>query len=90
MRAPIEEDFWICVHSEIMHLTLRRLEASRSLEGRRGRGYGHSHGGRGMGRRYGMWNSRRVNWDGGNKIWSVKNKFILKRKKSHIFLSPQC
>jgi hypothetical protein len=25
----------------------------------------------GMGRRYGMWNSWRVDWEG-NKIWSVK------------------
>jgi hypothetical protein len=36
---------------------------------------GHPHGDRGVGRRYGMWNSQRV--DGGGcriKIWSVKKK----------------
>ena len=26
------EDFWVCVHSEMMHLTLKRLEALGSLE----------------------------------------------------------
>jgi hypothetical protein len=30
-------------------------------------------GDRGIGRRYGKWNSQRVGWEG-NKIWSVKNK----------------
>jgi hypothetical protein len=35
-----------------------------------------------MGRRYGMWNSRgRVDQKQGNKIWSVKNKVIEKKKK---------
>ena len=33
----------------------------------------------GVGRRYGMWNSRRV--DGGDKIWSVKELISLKKKK---------
>jgi hypothetical protein len=28
------EDCWVCVHSEMMHLTLKRLEAPRSLEAR--------------------------------------------------------
>jgi hypothetical protein len=27
----------------------------------------------GWGRRYGMWNSQRVNWEG-DKTWTVKNK----------------
>jgi hypothetical protein len=26
------EDFWVCVHSEMMHLSLKRLEAPRRLE----------------------------------------------------------
>jgi hypothetical protein len=30
----------------------------------------------GAGRRYGIWSSRRVNPEKGNKIWSVKNKLI--------------
>jgi hypothetical protein len=34
----------------------------------------------GAGRRYGMWNSQRVDWDW-NKIWSVKNKRLNKKKK---------
>jgi hypothetical protein len=35
MRSPstyTAEDFWVCVHSEMMHLTLRRLEALGNLE----------------------------------------------------------
>jgi hypothetical protein len=28
------EDFWVCVHSEMMHLTLKMLEAPGSLETR--------------------------------------------------------
>jgi hypothetical protein len=47
----------------MMHLTLKRLEAIGSLEVRWGEGWGHPHRDRGMGRRYGIWNSRRV--DGG-------------------------
>jgi hypothetical protein len=34
------EDFWVCVHSEMMHLTLKRLEAPESLEVRCGGGEG--------------------------------------------------
>jgi hypothetical protein len=45
----------------MMHLTLKRLEAAGSLEVRWG---GE------LGRRYGMWNSGRVDEEG-NKIWSV-------------------
>jgi hypothetical protein len=58
------------------HLTLKRLEAPGSLEVRWSEGWGHPHEDSGVGRRYGMWNSQRVN--GGNKIWSVKSK---KKKK---------
>jgi hypothetical protein len=43
-------------------------------------GWGHPHGDRGVGRKYGMWNSRRVD-EGGNKIWSVK--INLTRRKTN-------
>jgi hypothetical protein len=33
----IVEDFRVCVHSEMMHLTLKRLEAPESLQDRWGR-----------------------------------------------------
>ena len=71
-KTHIVEDFWVCVHSEMMHLTLKRLEAPGSLEVRWGGGWGHPHGDRGVGRRYGMRNSRRVE-RARNKIWSGKN-----------------
>jgi hypothetical protein len=64
MRPPnthIVEDVQVCVHSEKMHLTLKRLGAPGSLEVRWGRGWGHPRRDRGVGRRYGMWNSQRVN-----------------------------
>ena len=35
------DDFQICVHSEMKHLTLKRLEAPGSLEVRWGGGWGH-------------------------------------------------
>jgi hypothetical protein len=44
----------------MMHLTLKRLETSGSLEVRWGVGWRHPHGNRWVGRRYRMWNSRRV------------------------------
>jgi hypothetical protein len=47
------ENQQVCVHSKMMHLTLKRLEAPGCLEIR------------GLGRRYGMWNSWRV--DGGGE-----------------------
>ena len=31
-KAHTAEDFQVCVHSEMMHLTLKRLEARGSLE----------------------------------------------------------
>jgi hypothetical protein len=73
------EDFRVCVHSEMMHLTLKRLEAPESLDIRWDGGWGHPHEDRGLGRRYGMWNSQRVDQGRGNKIRSVKNKLIFKR-----------
>ena len=60
-----------------MHLTLKRLEATRDLEVRWG-GDGGIHKETG-GERCGMWSSQRVDAGGGagNGIWSVKkNKFI--------------
>jgi hypothetical protein len=56
----------VCVHSEMMHLTLKRLEAPGNLEVRCGGGWdilmetGVVGGGEGVGRSYGMWNSQRV------------------------------
>jgi hypothetical protein len=35
---------------------------------------GHPCGDREVGRRYRMWNSQRVDWGGGNKIWSEIKK----------------
>jgi hypothetical protein len=68
MRHPIyiqKRICWDCVHSEMMHLTFRRLEAPGSLEVRWGEWWGQPGGDRGVGRRYGIWNSWRV--DGGIK-----------------------
>jgi hypothetical protein len=42
-------------------------------------GWGYPHGDRGAGRRYGMWNPQRVDQEE-NKIWSVKNKRLNKKK----------
>ena len=54
------EDFWVCVYSEMMYLTLKRLEVPGSLVVRWGGGVDiHVEAG-GVGRRYGMWNSRRL------------------------------
>jgi hypothetical protein len=76
------EDVQVCVHSEMLHLTLQRLEAPGSLEVRWSAGWG---GGRkprgdrgGKGRRYGIWSSQRVYKAAGNGIWSVKSKLIKK------------
>jgi hypothetical protein len=51
----------------MMNLTLKRVEVPRSLEVRwyRGAVWRHPHGDRGVGRRYGMWNSQRVDGRGG-------------------------
>jgi hypothetical protein len=66
------EDFWVCVHSEMMHLTLKRLEAPESFRGQVVWGVGIStwrQGGRGGG----MVCETVRGWIGeGNKIWSVK------------------
>jgi hypothetical protein len=42
----------------------------RKFRGQVGWGWGHPRVDRGLGRRYGMWNSQKV--DGGNKKWSIK------------------
>ena len=57
----------------MMHLTLMRLEAPGSLEVRQGEGWGDTRGDRVVGRRYGIFNSRRVDGRVVGKIWSVKN-----------------
>jgi hypothetical protein len=49
----------------MMHLTLKRLEAPQSLKARQGWGWEHPREDRGFGKRYGMWNSWRV--DGGRR-----------------------
>ena len=64
------EDRQVCVHSEMMHLTIRRLETQGSLElGRVGVGDIHVEtdgwgGGMGCG--------TVGEWMGANEIWSVK------------------
>jgi hypothetical protein len=66
------EDFLVYVISEMMFLTLKRLEAPGCLEVRWGRG-GVIHVVTGLGgkrTRYGMWNGERVDGSG-NWIWSV-------------------
>jgi hypothetical protein len=64
----------------MMHLTLKRLEASGSSEFRVGRELGTSSWiwcgvGVGLGKRCGMWSRWRVDVGAGNGIWSVKNRF---------------
>jgi hypothetical protein len=63
----------VCVHSEIMHLTLKRLQSSGSLEVRWGWGWGHPCGDREMGRRFWMWSSRRM-----ERGWGIKYGVINK------------
>jgi hypothetical protein len=65
-------------------LTLKRLEAPGSLEVLWGGWWEHPCGDRGKGRRYGMWNSQRVEREG-NKIWSLKQinkRYKRKNKKT--------
>jgi hypothetical protein len=50
----------------MMNLTLKRLEAPGSLEVRWGEGWEHPHGNKGMGRRCGMWSSRKMDKGAGN------------------------
>ena len=71
MRTPnthTVEDFWLCVHSEMTHLTLKKLEAPDSLGVRWVGGIEigiHIEMG-GLGRKCGMWNSWRMEWWVGN------------------------
>jgi hypothetical protein len=51
----------------MMHLTFKRLEALGSIEVRWGGGWGHPPGDRVLGRKYGMWNSQRV-----DKVGEIK------------------
>jgi hypothetical protein len=57
----------------MMHLTLKRLEAKRSLDIRWGGGWGHP---RGEGGGVGCGAVRGSIRERGNEIWSVKNKLI--------------
>jgi hypothetical protein len=66
------EDFQVCVHSEMIHLTLKSLEAPESLEVRWGRGRCiHVEGGEEV------WDVEqsegRQGWGTGNGMWSVKD-----------------
>jgi hypothetical protein len=70
-----------------MHLTIKRLEATENLESSWGKGQGlvgweHPHGDRRVGKRYGMWNSQRVDWEG-DHIWSIKKKRLNKIKQTN-------
>ena len=55
----------------MMQLSIKGLEALGRLEVRWNGAQGHACGDRGVVRRYGMWNSRRVDRME-NKIWTVK------------------
>jgi hypothetical protein len=72
------EDFWVCVHSEMMHLMLKRLEAPGSLEVRWGGEWGHPHGDRWGGKE--VWDVEQLEggWGVGNGIWSVKFELKIK------------
>jgi hypothetical protein len=77
MRLPqttYRKDFWVCVHSKTMYLTLKRLEDPGSLEVRCGGGGDINWVTGGWGR--GMGCSAVGGWVGvgENKIWSVKIK----------------
>jgi hypothetical protein len=75
MRPPTHihkvEGFWVCVYSEIMYLILKRLETLGSLEVRWSGGWGHPHGGTGVGWGESMGCGTVGGWTG-NTIWSVK------------------
>jgi hypothetical protein len=60
------EDCRVCVHSEMMHLTLKRLEVPGSLEVRWGWGWGHPQGDRMC--RGGMGYGTVGGWTGREKI----------------------
>jgi hypothetical protein len=64
MRPPAltVEDFWVCIHSEMIHLTLKRLEGPGSLEVRCG-----GWGGVGWGGNIHM----ETGW-GGVEVWDVE------------------
>jgi hypothetical protein len=69
------EDFQVYVHSEMMHLTLKRLEASREFRDQMGWRVGTSMWRRDMvGRGCGMWLEDESGgaWNG---IWSIKMNY---------------
>ena len=66
------EDFWVCVHSETMHLTLKILEASGSLDVRWGGGWGYPHGNRVEWKECVGFGAIRVWMGAGDGIWTVK------------------
>jgi hypothetical protein len=60
-------DFRVCVHSEMMHVTLKRLEAP----GYSKMGWASMRRQGGVGRKCGMWSIQKV-WGGGE--WNMKFK----------------
>jgi hypothetical protein len=93
MRSPTVEDFRVCVHSEIIHLALKRLEAPGSLEIRWSSDWGHAHGdGVGWGRGVGCGAVKGWMWRAGNGIWSaenqIKNKIKLKNTNNQTKKEP--
>jgi hypothetical protein len=56
----------------MIHPTLKRLEAPGSFEVRWDGGWGLGSRDKGLEKRYGIWNSQRVDLRGGDKIRSVK------------------
>jgi hypothetical protein len=56
------EECWVWVQSEKIHLTLKKLEAPGSLDVWLGKGWweGHPSGDTGMGKRFVIWNTQRV------------------------------
>jgi hypothetical protein len=62
----------------MMHLALKRLEAPEILEVRWGGEWGHPLGDRGVGKKYGMWSSWRVDRVGGGQ--GIKYRMERKRQ----------
>jgi hypothetical protein len=74
-----ERSSQVCVHSEMMHLTLKRLEVPGSLEVRWGGWWGHPCGDRVGGEEVWDVEQSEGGWGGaGNEILSVKNELQMK------------
>jgi hypothetical protein len=73
MWPPTHIGLQVCVHSELMHLILRRLEALGSLEVRWDGGGDIHVETEVMRRRCGRWSNQKLDEGAGNGIWNVKN-----------------